>query len=222
MSRDHNSRDQRRVEVHNDFFSDGAPTSQQFLTQQQYPTEVPGTQRITDRATRVASRLTQFEGLRGRSTRASLVARYISYILTIIFGSGLTQAATQGVKYAEGGGIFMLISCTSVSVVGAAATLFYVNLRNEIIARVRHYIFGIIIFPGTLLALFIYATASWWGADTFSTTVSTALPVLFLVTVVLPAFIFVKEIAGMRSIYRSTLDDEEAVALWSRQDGLQR
>jgi len=222
MNRNQNPRDQHRVEIYNDFFSDGAPTSHQSRPQQMPAPELPDSQRITDRATRAASRLTQFEGLRGRSTRASLVARYIAYVFTIIFGSGLTQAATQGVKYAEGGGVFMLISCTAVSVVGAAATLFYVNLRNEIIARVRHYIFGIILFPGTLLALFIYATASWWGTDTFSTTVSTALPVLFLVTVVLPAFIFVKEIAGMRTIYRSTLDDEEAVALWSRQDGLQR
>jgi hypothetical protein len=49
-----------------------------------------------------------------------------------------------------------------------------------------------------------------------------ALPVVFLLTVVLPAFIFVKEIAGMRAIYRSTLDDQEAVTLWTRQDGLQR
>ena len=222
MNRDNKSRDNHKVDFHNDFFSDGAPTTQQFYGQQKDSSVTSETNRITDRATKAASRLSQFEGLRGRSTRASLVARYLSYILTIIFGSGLTQAATQGVKYAEDGGLFMLVSCTSVSVVGAVATLFYVNLRNEIIARVRHYIFGIIIFPGTLLALFIYATASWWGSDTFSTTISTALPVLFLVTVVLPAFIFVKEIAGMRTIYRSTLDDEEAVALWSRQDGLQR
>lgn len=222
MSKKRKPNHQPRVEIYNDFFSDGAPSNGSSY-QGPYDPAIQGTSdRITDRATRAASRLTQFEGLRGRSTRASLLFRYIAYVLTVIMGAGISQAATNGVKYAEGGGIFMLISCTSVSVVGAVATLFYVNLRNEIIARVRHYMFGIILFPGTLLALFIYATASWWGTDTFSTTVSTALPVLFLVTVVLPAFIFVKEIAGMRTIYRSTLDDEEAVALWSRQDGLQR
>jgi hypothetical protein len=226
MSKRHNPRGERRVEMYNDFFTDGAPLGNQMGAPLQPQPGVtspdPSSERITDRATRAASRLMQFEGLRGRSTRASLVFRYISYILTIIAGSALTQGATQGIKYAEGGGVFMLLSITSISVVGAVATLFYVNLRNEIIARVRHYIFGIIIFPGTLLALFLYATASWWGTDTFSTTLSTALPVIFLVTVVLPAFIFIKEIAGMRTIYRSTLDDEEAVALWTRQDGLQR
>jgi hypothetical protein len=217
---------QHRVEIYNDFFSDGTPYGNQPGLPPTHPGVTPGTEpnstRITDRATRAASRLMQFEGLRGRSTRASLVLRYISYILVIVAGSALTQGATEGIKYAEGGGIFMLLSITSISVVGAVATLFYVNLRNEIIARVRHYIFGIILFPGSLLALFLFATASWWGTDTISTTLATALPVIFLVTVVLPAFIFIKEIAGMRTIYRSTLDDEEAVALWTRQDGLQR
>jgi hypothetical protein len=211
--------------MYNDFFTDGAPLGTHNPSMQPEPgmQEIgTGTERITDRATRAASRLMQFEGLRGRSTRASLFFRYFSYVLTIITGSALTQGATQGIKYAEGGGVFMLLSITSISVVGAVATLFYVNLRNEIIKRVRHYIFGIIVFPGVLLALFLYATGSWWGTDTFSTTLSTALPIIFLVTVVLPAFIFVKEIAGMRTIYRSTLDDEEAVALWTRQDGLQR
>jgi hypothetical protein len=82
--------------------------------------------------------------------------------------------------------------------------------------------FGIVLFPGTLLALFLHVTKSWWGQDSISSTLSMALPVVFLLTVVLPAFIFVKEIAGMRAIYRSTLDDQEAVTLWTRQDGLQR
>jgi hypothetical protein len=39
---------------------------------------------------------------------------------------------------------------------------------------------------------------------------------------VLPSFIFVKEVTGMRSLYRSNLDDQEAVTLWTRQDGLQK
>jgi hypothetical protein len=220
MNRD----DRTRFEMTNDFFADGAPQR----AQSQAPTHLPAAdpssnpERITDRATRAVSRLQQFEGLRGRSTRAALALRYVAYLFTIVVLSALTQGATDDIKYAEGGGVFMLLSCTTISVVGSVATLFYVNLRNEIIARVRHYIFGIILFPGTLLALFLYVTKSWWGQDTFSSTLSMALPVVFLVTVVLPAFIFVKEIAGMRAIYRSTLDDQEAVSLWSRQDGLQR
>ena len=208
------------LEVQNDFFADGAPSN--YNNYNNLTKDDIDTSKITDRVTRTVNRISQFEGLRGRSTRNSLFFRYISYMLIIIASSALTQGATLGIRYAEGGGIFMLLSCTSITVVGAIATLFYVNLRNEIISRIRHYVFGIICFPGVLLALFLYATSSWWGDDAFSNTLSTALPVIFLVTVVLPAFIFIKEIAGMRTIYRSTLDDEEAVALWSRQDGLQR
>lgn len=219
MNRDNRS----SFEMHNDFFADGAP-ARAHTPQGPVPTgdTTPQGDRITERATRAVSRLQQFEGLRGRSTRAALALRYVAYLLSIVLFSALTQAATRGIKYAEGGGVFMLLSCTTISVVGAVATLFYVNLRNEIIARVRHYIFGIVLLPGTLLALFLFVTKSWWGEDTFSSTLSMALPVVFLVTVVLPAFIFVKEIAGMRAIYRSTLDDQEAVTLWTRQDGLQR
>jgi hypothetical protein len=212
-----------RFEMNNDFFADGAPSSLPPTDAGQTPTsQQPQSDRITDRATRAVSRLQQFEGLRGRSTRAALALRYVAYLFSIIVFSALTQGATDGIRYAEGGGIFMLLSCTTISVVGAMATLFYVNLRNEIISRVRHYIFGIVLLPGTLLALFLYVTKSWWGEDTFSSTLSMALPVVFLVTVVLPAFVFVKEIAGMRTLYRSTLDDQEAVTLWTRQDGLQR
>ena len=215
-----NSGQRAQIQMHNDFFSDGAPMQQLPPLHGELP--AGESTRVTDRATKAVSKLMKFEGPRGRSARATLMFRYIAYILTILFCSGLTQGATQGIKYAEGGGLFMLLSCTSITVVGAIGTLFYVNHRNEIIQRVRHYIFGIICFPGLLLGLFLYVTKTWWGDDAFSTTLSTALPVVFLVTVVLPAFIFIKEIAGMRTIYRSTLDDEEAVALWTRQDGLQR
>jgi hypothetical protein len=220
MNRD----DRMRYNVDNDFFADGAPMQRPMGGGQMLPAPESqmGADSITERATRAVSRLQQFEGLRGRSTRAALALRYVASLLSVVVFSALTQGATDGIKYAEGGGVFMLLSCTTISVVGAIATLFYVNLRNEILARVRHYLFGIVLFPGTLLALFLHVTKSWWGQDSISSTLSMALPVVFLLTVVLPAFIFVKEIAGMRAIYRSTLDDQEAVTLWTRQDGLQR
>jgi hypothetical protein len=217
-----NHNDRTRVELNNDFFADGAPQNRPAVAAGHPSQTTQQSDRVTDRATRAVSRLQQFEGLRGRSTRASLVFRYMTYVLSIMLFSALTQGATEGIRYAEDGGLFMLLSCTTISVVGAISTLFYVNLRNEILARVRHYIFGIVLLPGTLLAIFLFVTKSWWGTDTFSSTLSMALPVIFLVTVVMPAFIFVKEIAGMRAIYRSTLDDQEAVTLWTRQDGLQR
>ena len=48
------------------------------------------------------------------------------------------------------------------------------------------------------------------------------MPIVFLATVILPVFIFIKEMAGIRTLYRTKLDDQEQVSLWTRNDGLQR
>jgi Na+/proline symporter len=116
----------------------------------------------------------------------------------------------------------MLLACTTVISIGAVSTLFYVNLRNTIVQRVRHYVFGIIAFPGALLALFLKGAQTWLSKDALGSTLGAALPVLFLATVIIPAFVFAKEMMGIRSLHLSKLDDEEAVKLWTRQDGLSR
>lgn len=196
----------------NNFISDGAPVKNNVQNKSSY----------TSKITNYADKIKYVEGLRGFSTRTTLVIRYISYFLSIIIASALTQALTNNISYADGGGFYMLLSSATISFSGAISTLFYANLRNEIIHKVRHYIFGIVILPGTLLAGFLNITKNFWGDDTLSSTLSLAIPVIFLVTVVLPSFIFVKEMTGLRSLYKSNLDDQEAVTLWTRQDGLQR
>lgn len=180
--------------------------------------------RITDRATARVRRIREFEGPRGMSARGTLLLRYVNYFLLTLLGCGLTGWATNGVKYAAGGGTFMLFSCATIAAVGAGSTLFYVNLRNEIVERVRHYIFGIILLPGTLLAFVLRSLQEWeWvNEGSLGTTLQAALPAIFLATVVLPAIVFVKEMVGIRTLHRSRLDDEEAVHLWTRHDGLQR
>lgn len=179
---------------------------------------------ITERATRKVSRVRQFEGLRGYSSRVTLAVKYINYFLIVLLCCGLTGYLTKGVRFASGGGTFMLFSVTVITVSGAVATLFYVNLRNELVERIRHYIFGIILIPGTLLAMTLRAFQEWEWANEGSLggTLRGALPVVFLASVVLPAIVFVKEIIGIRTLHRSKLDDEESVQLWTRQDGLQR
>lgn len=183
-----------------------------------------GRPRLTERATNRVSRIREFEGPRGVSARGALLLKYVNYFLLVLLGCGLTGYATRGVKYAAGGGTFMLFSSATIAVVGAGATLFYVNLRNEIVERVRHYIFGIILIPGTLLAFVLRALQEWeWvNEGSLGTTLQAALPAIFLATVVLPAIVFVKEMVGIRTLHRSRLDDEEAVHLWTRHDGLQR
>ena len=118
----------------------------------------------------------------------------------------------------------MLFSCAVISSSGAVATLFYVNLRKEIVERVRHYIFGIILVPGTLLAVTLRALQEWeWvNEGSLGKTLQAALPAIFLASVVLPAIVFVKELVGIRTLHRTKLDDEESVQLWTRQDDLQR
>lgn len=180
---------------------------------------------VTDRAAASVSRVSRilaFEGRRGQATRATIFVRHAAYFLTVVLCSALTQTFTAGIGRAEGGGVFMLLACAAIVVVGAASTLFYANLRREIVEKVRHYVFGLTLLPGTLIAAFLRAAQHWFGEDAFSTTMSTALPVVFLATVLLPAFVFVKEIVGIRTLHRSRLDDEEAVLLYTRQDSSQR
>ena len=165
----------------------------------------------------------QFEGRRGRSTRATLVLKYVNQFILIALFCGVTEKLTEGIPYASGGGQFMLFSATVISVVGALATLFYVNLRRELLEKVRHYIFGVILIPGTLVAGVLHILPNWSSAEggELGGLLNGVMPSIFLATVVLPAVVFVKEILGIRTLHRSTMDDQEAVALWSRQDGLQ-
>lgn len=202
-------------------YADGAPAP---LMPPASSSSAPFTDRVTTRVNSHVSRIMQFEGKRGRSTRAALATKWTAYLLVVLLCSGITEALTSNVPYATHGGLFMLGSSVVIAVVGAGATFFYVNLRNEIIEKVRHYLFGIILIPGTLLAGVVRVVQEWEWINTGSigSTLQMALPILFLATVVLPMFIFVKEMLGIRTLYRSRLDDEEAVQLWTRQDGLQR
>jgi hypothetical protein len=206
------------------FYADGAPRPPQGGYRA--PTESMNTgSGVTDRAAEKmskVSRILSLEGKRGYATRSSIYVRHLAYLLTVLVCCGLTQAFTAGVGRADGGGVFMLLACATIVVTGAVATLFYANLRREIVEKVRHYVFGLTLLPSTLVAGFLSAAQNWFGADTFSTTLSNALPVVFLASVLIPAFVFVKEIVGIRTLYRSRLDDEEAVRLYTRQDGMQR
>lgn len=188
------------------------------------PADTPTRRSLPDLATSRVNRIRQFEGLRGYSTRAALAVKYLTYFLLITAFSGVTQVATNGVKYASGGGKFLFVSCALVAVAGSTSTLFYANLRNEIVEKVRHYIFGIMLIPGMMLALMLRALQQWeWANEgSLGVTLQAALPAVFLATVVLPTLVFIKEMLGIRTLHRTKMDDQEAVQLWTRQDGLQR
>lgn len=174
------------------------------------------------RATKAVSKIRQFEGPRGYSSRAAVYLRYVAYFFAIVIGSALTEVFTEGIPNADGGGKWMFFAMTTIVVGGAVASVLYTNLRNEIVEKVRHYLFGYALLPGVLVALFLYVSRGFLGMDAFSGMLGTALPVVFLCTVIIPSLVFIKEIMGMRTMYRSRLDDQEAVALWTRNDGHQR
>lgn len=188
------------------------------------PGTTPPPRRVSGVAGDGLKRSRVMEGLRGRSTRVSVAAKYTTYFAAILAGSGLTEWLTDGVRYASGGGRFMFSAITLITATGAVSTFFYVNMRAELVEKVRHYVFAITLAPGVLTAAALGAVQNWQYANegSLGVTLQMALPAVFLATVALPAIIFVKEMLGIRTLHRSRLDDQEAVQLWTRQDGLQR
>lgn len=163
------------------------------------------------------------EGQRGRSVRATIYLRHVTYLLVILICSGATQKMLSTTPSVNNGGMWMLFSATLILLTGAVGGLFYRNHRNEIIEQARHFLFGISLLPGTGIAVLMWATRGVMSSSAASSSVLTtafqnALPLLFFATVIIPALIFVKVIAGMRNLHRSRLDDQEAMSLWTRQD----
>lgn len=177
---------------------------------------------FVSKVTNYAERVKYVEGDRGISSRFSVFFRNGSIFLLVIIISSTIQYLTNSFPHAHNGGIFALFSISVIYITGALSTIFYANLRKEIVERARHYSLGIILFPGLLVAMVMKVSQSWLGSDTLGNTLGLALPVVFLATVIIPAFVFVKEMTGIRTLYRTKLDDQEQVSLWTRNDGLQR
>lgn len=185
------------------------------------------TPRLGSFHTKALSRIRQFEGPRGHSVRATIWLRYVLYLAVILGCSLSSQALLSGLPEVGNGGDWMFYSVVIILASAAAGAVFYTNHRNEIVNQARHFVFGIVVFPGTGLAILMRlldgVTGSITSSQSFlSSTMADALPLVFFCTIVLPCLIFIKLVAGMRHLHRSRLDDEEAVRLWTRQDGYQR
>ena len=167
------------------------------------------------------------EGLRGLSTRTAVRLRYVGYFLTIIIGSATTHWAMSTAGAWASGGWFMFGVSVLMAVTGAVGTWFYVNHRNEILEQFKHYLFGICLIPGSALAVINRLAQGVFDSptaqqDAFLSATASALPLLVFITVVIPAALFVKMIAGIRHIHRTRLDDQEAMNTYTRTDGLMR
>jgi hypothetical protein len=173
-----------------------------------------------------ASRIHTFEGPRGYSARTAVYLRYAAYFLVIVMCSAVTHVAFSHTgTFAVDGGFLMFLVSGMVLVAGAAGTMLYTNQRNELIEQVRHYLFGMMTFPGAAVSLVMWGSTGMVNPnvarDTFTNMLSFGLPMVFYCTVVIPAILFIKLLAGMRTLHRSTMDDQEMVNLWTRLDGKQ-
>jgi len=168
------------------------------------------------------SAILRVEGPRGRSTRTAVIFRYIGFFAAIALCSAVAEAVTAGVPNASKAGAWMFASCTVMSLAAAVGTAAFPANRLEVLEQWRHFLFGLCLFPGTGIAIFIWATSGLFSStsnDAFAGLMADALPILYFVTVVIPTLIFIKWVAGQRTIYRSRMDDQEMVEMWTRQTG---
>lgn len=166
------------------------------------------------------------EGPRGYSTRAAVYLRHAAYLLVLILCSAITHYAMAAAgPYSIDGGQVMFFMATLTLAVAALGTMFYAGNRNEILEQARHYVFGLMVLPGTGIALILWVVKGLVTAqanpDAFSQTVDLGLLMVFGAALIMPPVIFLKLMSGIRSLNRSTTDDQEMMQVWSRQDGRQ-
>jgi len=189
--------------------------------------ELLGRGGLTARAPHRAGRIYVNEGPRGLSTRASVYLRHVAYWFLVIMCSAITHWCFHHVnKYLIGGEMMFALAMLTLAA-AAVGTLFYTNQRNEILSQARHYTFGLMLLPGTVLALIIAGAQTLAGPaanasnDQFMAVLLTGLPMVYFATVVIPPILFIKMLAGIRHLHRSKLDDQEMMTLWTRQDHIQ-
>jgi hypothetical protein len=194
-------------------FDDGTPFQPVSSTPRQGPVANPE-----------VNRRLSVEGLRSVSTRTAVWLRHVVYALTLL----LCAAVTSWSGLFSGAGAAVLVgSAALLLVAGVLGTWLLPASRKEIIEQARHYAFGIVALPGAGIAVIYRLSLTWARSGSSSNSwlldlSQNALPLVFFATVLLPIPVFIKVLSGWRFLNRSRMDDQEAIALWTRQDGLQR
>lgn len=173
-----------------------------------------------------AGEVLRVEGERGIANRWTVLLRYLSYlggiyITSLIVGAypALGPLATR----------LLQVSCAVIICAACAASIAYPTERRALVDQMRFWVFGVVCFPALVLgALMSVVTASIAGASSHALSAAgdrvmvnlaaTALPYAFWLTVVVPPFIFVKTVVGLRKIHRDRTDDEEMMSRLARQD----
>lgn len=152
--------------------------------------------------------------------------RYGAYWVAIVVSSSLVQALFVNTPSAKSGGMWLMMSASFQCVVAAVGSIFLAPHRPEIVEQLRSYLFGYTILPATGVALFLWFAQQMvensTGEDVFLGTMVSALPFLYFLPVILPSIIFTKLVAGFRVVSRVSMDDEELMRIYTRNDGYQR
>lgn len=166
------------------------------------------------------------EGERGLAARWAVLLRYGAYL------GGIAVASLIVGAYPPLGALatrLLQISCAMIVLAASVASIVYPTERRNLVDQMRFFLFGVICFPAVVLgALMSVVSGSTAGSSSQSLGASgdtvmvnlahTTLPYLFWATVVVPPFIFVKMVVGLRKIHRDRTDDEEMMSRLSRQD----
>lgn len=166
------------------------------------------------------------EGHRGVAARWAVLGRWGSYLATVLLCAAVTHASFGTSPTLRLGGVLMLLSVAVIVATAAAGTWFFSDQQEEIIRQCRQFVFAIVVFPGTGLAvltgLLRVSGLDPSGQDAFVNMLNGSIPWLYVFATIIPMVVFIKLIAGMRSIHTSRLEAQEEVALYTRQDGWQR
>jgi hypothetical protein len=183
---------------------------------------------VVGRVVNSVSRIRSTEGLRGYSTRATVIARQIGAFAALMVSVGIAHWAFSDRPQWRFGGMLMLFSIAFILVIAAVGTVLYAESRQQIIDQARHFAFGIVAFPGAALAVFMRVVTAALepvgDGDMFTSILrGSGLPLVYFSLVAIPAFVFAKYVfGGLRSLNRRALADEETLAAYMRHDGRQR
>jgi uncharacterized membrane-anchored protein YitT (DUF2179 family) len=195
------------------FFADGVPVDENY--KRRGPAAEPGVKPIFS-----------IEGLRGVSTRTAIIVKYISFFLTCVVAVAINAWAFSIAPLGDAK-TFMFVSVAIVAGTAVVASWFNPQSRDEIVRQARDFMTWAIA-GGTVIAVLYRGSISWLGGgrtnngDFLVNLTANALPYLWYFNVVATSVAFVVIQARRRYLERSTLDDQEAVGRWTRQDHLQR
>lgn len=166
-------------------------------------------------------RVRRVEGPRGIAVRGSVAFKWATHVLWVVLSAAILHAAFSGTAYASMGTL-LLFSAAVMAVTAALGTMFIPHKRPEIIEEFRHVLFHLCLAPAVSIAAFSWAMGSYLSdprnGDAAVNSIHGYMPLMCLFAVLGPALVLVKMVSGRRHLDRSSQDDAEMMATWTRQD----